>query len=236
MLDQVLLNAELRPLNAWQRIARVLEVFSGQYGEDRVLLSSSFGAGSAVLLRIVADVAPGFAVHFIDTGYHFPQTLAYRDELLVRLGLRLVTLCADEAARTHLRDELGAEPFVRNAERCCATHKVAPLRHALTGRAAWISGLRRAQTAWRAGLDFVEPAAEGRWKIQPLLDWSREDCEALFRERDLPRHPLEREGYPSIGCAPCTRPCGDSRDERAGRWAGQEKTECGLHLPGRGLS
>jgi phosphoadenosine phosphosulfate reductase len=195
----------------------------------RLAVVSSFGADSAMLLALVAEIDPGVPVLFLDTAMHFPETLAYRDELTARLGLTDVRSVAPDAREVAYRDPRGdLHLFV--PDDCCALRKVAPLQRALAPFAAWASGRRRDQAATRRGLAFVE-TVDGRRKFNPLADWPAERVAAELARRNLPRHPLVARGYPSIGCAPCTRPVRPGEDARAGRWAGHAKTECGIHRP-----
>ena len=195
----------------------------------RFAVVSSFGADSAMLLALVAEIDPGVPVLFLDTGKHFPETLAYRDDLVARLGLTDIRAIGPDPAQLAARDPLGdLHRYI--PDDCCAIRKVAPLRHALAPFAAWATGRRRQQAATRAALPFVE-TVDGRRKYNPLADWSAERIAAELARRDLPRHPLVARGFLSIGCAPCTRAVRPGEDARAGRWAGHAKTECGIHRP-----
>ncbi|MDP3800775.1 phosphoadenylyl-sulfate reductase [Brevundimonas sp.] len=195
---------------------------------------SSFGAEAAVLLSLVARIAPSTPVVFLDTGMHFLQTLAYRKALSERLGLtdiRLVTPAAKERADLDPRDELWrADP-----DACCDLRKVKPLARALVGLDALITGRKRHQTAERASLQPFE-LFEDRVRINPLHDWSEERLNDWFDAGDLPRHPLSEQGYRSIGCWPCTRAVEAGEESRLGRWSGAAKTECGIHLGRRALA
>ena len=196
----------------------------------RIALVSSFGAESAVLLHMVSQIAPDLPVIFVDTGKLFGETLRYRERLQRILGLTNIIAVEPDPVRLAAEDPKGAL-WRDNPDRCCFLRKVLPLEDALAPFSAWISGRKRYQGADRARLPRVE-AVDGRIKINPLADWSRADVAAYFAAHDLLRHPLEADGYVSIGCMPCTdrlRP-GDA-DVRAGRWRGREKTECGIHLP-----
>lgn len=193
----------------------------------RIALVSSFGAESAVLLHLVAQVDPGLPVLFLDTGKLFDQTLAYRDALVARLGLSDLRVLRPDPARLAALDEAGTLWF-RDADACCALRKVAPLQRGLAPFAAWINGRKRFQAGTRSALPLVE-AAEGRLKFNPLADWSEADLATYAARHELPPHPLLAEGYASIGCASCTRPVAAGEAARAGRWSGQEKLECGIH-------
>lgn len=194
---------------------------------------SSFGAESAVLLHLIASVDPSVPVLFLDTGKHFAETLAYRDALAARLGLNLVVLTpdADELAK---RDENGLR-WSYDPDGCCEIRKVRPLEKALTNYDASFTGRKAFQSSTRANLPRFEvdtSDAAGRLKINPLIDWDAGQIEAYFIAHDLPRHPLIAQGYPSIGCSPCTSQVAPGEDPRSGRWKGWDKTECGIHKPG----
>ena len=198
----------------------------------RVAVTSSFGADSAVLLSLVADVDPGIPVLFLDTGFHFGATLMYRRQLTEHLGL---TDVRDVVPRqTVLQQALrhGAGLYQRDPDLCCAQRKVAPLDAALEDFDGWATGVRRDQTAERATTPVVQTVHRGARilvKIAPLATWTTDQVHRYMTSRDLPQHPLVAAGYPSIGCAPCTLPVADGQDARAGRWADSTKTECGLH-------
>lgn len=194
---------------------------------------SSFGAESAVLLHLIAQVDPKVPVLFLDTGKHFPETLAYRDLLVERLGLNLVVLTPDPEDLAK-KDETGLR-WSYDPDGCCEIRKVRSLEKALAGFDASFTGRKAFQAKTRANLPRFEvdtSDAQGRLKINPLIDWSAEDIAAYFAAHDLPRHPLIAQGYPSIGCSPCTSQVADGEDPRSGRWKGWDKTECGIHKPG----
>ncbi len=195
----------------------------------RAAVVSSFGADSVALLHLVAQVVPEAPVIFLDTGHLFPETLAYRDELVARLGLTDVRTMHPDPADLAQKD---AENFLwaSDPDACCHIRKVLPLAKALRGFDAWISGRKAFQAATRAALPLFE-ADSGRVKINPLVRWSAADIEAYLAKHDLPRHPLVAQGYPSIGCIPCTSKIRPGEDPRAGRWRGRAKTECGIHAP-----
>lgn len=207
--------------------AAVNEIFPG-----RIAVVSSFGTESAVLLDLVAQVNRATPVIFLDTGKHFPETLAYRDALVARLGLTDVRSIAPAADDLAWADQDGTL-WRRSPDLCCELRKVLPLERALSGFSAWINGRKRFQGGQRRHLGLFE-AADSRIKVNPLATWNTADLARAFVARDLPRHPLGAQGYPSIGCAPCTSKPGDDEGDaragsRAGRWAGSDKTECGIH-------
>ncbi len=202
--------------------------------QPRIAASSSFQTQSLPLLHLISRVCPELPVIFLDTGFHFPETLAFRDEIVTRFGLNLVIACPDLNPKDFLA-VYGADIHDRDPDLCCYHNKVEPMQRALDGMVAWVAGVRRDQTANRLGLRYLAPQISGVIKIHPLLDWTAADVETYRHCHALPAHPLEVLGYPSIGCAPCTAPVFNvdaSGDVRAGRWAGKGKTECGLHLDG----
>jgi phosphoadenosine phosphosulfate reductase len=193
----------------------------------RVAVVSSFGVESAVILSLVSEVDSATPVIFLETGKHFPETLAYRDKLARRLKLSDVRDIKPDAIELVANDPAG-DLWQRDTDACCGIRKVVPLSRALSNFDAWITGRKRHHGAERVNLALVE-ASEGRFKINPLADWSSEEIAADFQAQNLPVHPLALEGYRSIGCAPCTRRTQDGEDARAGRWSGTDKTECGIH-------
>jgi phosphoadenosine phosphosulfate reductase len=206
----------------------VREAFPG-----RIALVSSFGAESAVLLHMVSQVDPETPVIFLDTDKLFPETLAYRDTLVARLGLTDVRAIRPLAGDVRSLDPRGTLNET-NPDLCCRFRKVEPLERALRGFQAWITGRKQYQGAGRAALPTIE-TADWRIKVNPLATWNPLRIEAYLAAHDLPRHPLVAVGFPSIGCAPCTAPVtGDAKDPRAGRWAGLDKTECGIHWTANG--
>lgn len=189
---------------------------------------SSFGAESAALLHLIAEEKSDLPVVFLETGQHFFQTLQYRSQLNAKLGLtdvRLVTPDAAEKADLDARDDL----WKTDADACCDLRKTRPLARATTGFTALITGRKRYQNAVRADLQPFE-VLDGVLRVNPLANWTAETVEDHLVAHDLPRHPLVEQGYLSIGCHTCTRPVETGEDDRAGRWAGQDKTECGIHV------
>jgi phosphoadenosine phosphosulfate reductase len=222
--DVIRLNNLFRGQDAAEVVASVIG--AGLLGETAIV--SSFGAESAVLLHLVSHVAPDMPVLFLDTGKHFPETLAYRDELAAKLGLNIVNLTPDP-------DDLAAKDATElrwsyDPDGCCEIRKVKPLEKALADFDTSITGRKGFQASTRTGLPRFElDGTTGRLKFNPLANWSRADLDAYFEAHDLPRHPLEAEGYPSIGCSPCTSKVKPGEDPRSGRWRGWDKTECGIH-------
>ena len=195
----------------------------------RIALVSSFGTEAAVLLHMTAEIDPATPVIFLDTGKLFGETLTYRDLLKRRLGLKDVRSVTPNPDRAKSPDPLG-NLWARNPDLCCFVRKVEPLRHALEGFDAWITGRKRYQGGAREELRHIEAMA-GRVKINPLAAWHKRDIDAYFAAHDLPRHPLEGDGFKSIGCMPCTERVAPGEGMRSSRWNGTDKTECGIHLP-----
>ncbi|PLK26379.1 phosphoadenylyl-sulfate reductase [Novosphingobium sp. TH158] len=228
--DAVRLNRLFKGTDTADMLATVLR--ERMAGELAVV--SSFGAESAVLLHLVARVDPATPVLFLDTGKHFPETLAYRDELVAHLGLTGIEVLSPDMDLLKARDENGLR-WSYDPDGCCEIRKVQPLARALERFDASITGRKGFQSATRAGLPRFEidnSDAQGRLKINPLADWAADDLAAYFQTHGLPPHPLVEQGYPSIGCSPCTHKVAEGEDPRSGRWKGWDKTECGIHVPG----
>jgi phosphoadenosine phosphosulfate reductase len=219
------LNARFAGVDAGTMLAELFR--EGELG--RVAVVSSFGTESAVLLHLVATADPSVPVVFVDTLKMFPETLAYRETLGELLGLTNSTVVAPDPAVIAAKDENGLR-WSWDPDGCCEIRKVEPLARAKRGLDAWISGRKAFQSVTRENLPRFE-IEDGRLKINPLGDWTKDDLEAYFDAHDLPRHPLEEQGYLSVGCAPCTSKVLPGEDPRAGRWRGWDKTECGIHSP-----
>jgi len=217
------LNAQLRDAHP----SEILRAAMAEYG-GRIALVSSFGAESAVLLHLAAQVDPGVPVLFLDTGMLFGQTLDYRKTLVARLGLTDVRDLRPQYQDLATQDP-SANLYKTDTDACCNIRKVLPLDRALADFDAWITGRKRFHGGARLRLAVVE-TGEGKIKFNPLANWSRAELDAYIAEHDLPPHPLVAFGYPSVGCWPCTNPVEEGEDVRAGRWAGSEKTECGIHV------
>jgi phosphoadenosine phosphosulfate reductase len=227
--DAIALNRRFRGADTREMLETVLK--GGLAG--RVAIVSSFGAESAVLLHLVASVDPSTPVLFLETGKHFSETLAYRDLLVTRLGLTGLTNLVPDPALLAGKDESGLR-WSYDPDGCCEIRKILPLAAALTRFDATLTGRKAFQSSTRANLPRFEidtSDAFGRLKINPLIDWSAEELSAYIAEHDLPPHPLVAQGYPSIGCSPCTNTVGPGEDPRSGRWKGWDKVECGIHSP-----
>ena len=193
-----------------------------------IALSSSFQTQSLPLLHMAMQVMPDIRVFFLNTGYHFWDSLIFREQLAREMNMNVIDLYRDQRWDV-FRRRFGRELPAVDPNLCCYIHKVQPMQEALAGLKAWITGIRRDQTKVRAQAHILELQEDGLLKVNPLLNWKKADVEAYRAAHNLPEHPLLRKGYRSIGCAPCTRPVQAGEDERAGRWAGSGKTECGLH-------
>jgi phosphoadenosine phosphosulfate reductase len=198
---------------------------------DWLAVMSSFGAESALLLAFVAEAERDMKVLFLNTGKHFPQTLAYRRELADVLGLSNVEDIGPSPEQVSDRDPTG-ELWAFDPDACCKLRKVEPLNVASLPYDVLVTGRKRGQAATRAAMEIVEERGDGQIRINPLAFWSAQDIAAEMQRRALPPHPLVAEGYLSIGCAPCTRPVDGHEDARSGRWSGLNKTECGIHVAG----
>lgn len=217
------LDAELRHAHPSTVLAAAIEMYG-----DRLALVSSFGAESAVLLHMAAQLKPDIPVLFLDTGMLFGQTLDYRKSLAAKLGLTNV-----RDLRPRYQDLAVTDPegklWETDTDACCDLRKVQPLDRALAEYDAWITGRKRFHGGARLSLPVVEQAGD-QVKFNPLANWGKAELEAYAAEHDLPAHPLVAQGFPSIGCWPCTQPATEGDDVRAGRWKGSQKSECGIHL------
>ena len=224
---------ELRP-----KLARIAdELAAYEAAGKRLFATSSFQTNSVLLLHVLARFAPQVPVYFLNTGFHFPETLAFRRQLARDLGLDIRQLYSP-VSRVQQKDACGRLLFTSDPDRCCHLNKVLPLEPVIAENDVWISGVRAAQSANRAAMGRTATGRRGIARFHPVIDWSSRDVYRYLSAHALPAHPLEVEGYHSIGCAPCTRrltdqpDLGGELDDRDGRWAGMKKTECGLHLGG----
>ncbi|HAM48846.1 MAG TPA: phosphoadenylyl-sulfate reductase [Alphaproteobacteria bacterium] len=206
----------------------LLRVMTQQEFPGRIAVVSSFGAESAILLHLLAQVDPTVPVLFLNTGKLFGETMRYRDRLQERLGLTDLRAIGPHPAD---RDKLDPDGVLwsQNPDACCDFRKTVPLSRALEGFDAWITGRKRFQTQERADMAPVEQVKD-KFRINPLSNWTQQDLDAYMKDHRLPAHPLVREGYLSIGCMACTSKVAPGEDPRAGRWRGQDKNECGIHL------
>jgi phosphoadenosine phosphosulfate reductase len=204
----------------------ILEWAVATFGE-RFCITSSMA--DAVLAHLASQVAPGIDVVFLDTGYHFPETVGTADAVGATMDVTLIPITPVQSVAEQ-DAEYGPELFKRDPDLCCALRKVKPLTESLAGYEAWATGLRRAETHNRVIAPVVGwDAKKGKVKVSPLARWTDDDVEQYVAEHGVLVNPLVYDGYPSIGCAPCTRRVAPGDDPRSGRWAGTAKTECGIH-------
>ena len=197
----------------------------------RLMMSTAFGKSGMAILHMVKETCPELPVYFLDTGFHFAETLAYFDDLKSRWKLNLIAK-KPRVFGVEFTEKFGDKLYETDPDRCCHRNKVEPFRE-LFGDGGqyqgWIAGVRRDQSSTRAGAESIELMEGNLIKVQPMAFWTKAEVERYLEEHDVPLHPLFAKGYPSIGCEPCTRPATDPNDERSGRWAQKAKTECGLH-------
>jgi phosphoadenosine phosphosulfate reductase len=217
------LDRALRNASPVEVIATALQTV----GRDHLALVSSFGTESAALLKVMAEVDPAIPVVFLDTGWLFEETLAYRDTLTAALGLRDVRSVKPLEATLN-REDPERELWFSDPDACCRIRKVEPLARALKPFSAWINGRKRFQGGLRAQIPVVEQDG-ARLKFNPFANVSREEIDAIYARANLPPHPLLKSGYLSVGCMPCTSRTSPDEEVRAGRWRGRAKTECGIH-------
>lgn len=213
-LEQI--NKTLSTAHNDVRIAHILN----KYGE-KALITTSFGTTSALMIHMISRIRPNHPIHFIDTGYLFPETLEYKNQLIERYGVNVVDHIPDK--KKHQITRIG-KLWKSNPDLCCHYNKVEPLEKIKAGHKVWISGLIGYQNNYRSGLEILQEK-DDIYRYYPLIDWTPEMVDDYFESFGLPRHPLERFGFDSIGCTHCTKR-GNGRD---GRWDDTSKTECGLH-------
>jgi phosphoadenosine phosphosulfate reductase len=193
-------------------------------------MATAFGAEGCCIIHMLAEIQPNVRIFNLETGYQFKETLALRERIKERYGIE-VEYIRPELTVADYEEEHGGPLYVHRPDQCCYDRKILPLRRAVKGYAAWISSIRRDQTDHRKVADVVQWDAKFNLvKVNPLLTWMRGDVWGFITRHNIPYNELHDQGYPSIGCWPCTRPVGDGDDERAGRWAGTAKKECGLHV------
>jgi phosphoadenosine phosphosulfate reductase len=215
---------------------REILAWAFEYVPD-LAIGTSFQMGGLANIFIARDVVDPVRVLFLETGFHFPETLAFRDKLIEEWGIEVIetkpTLGPERQAR-----EIHPELYRVDPDQCCYLNKVLPMEAALEDLGGWVTGVRRDQSPSRVNTQIfeIQELTSGKviWKINPQAGWTRAQIEEFVRDHDIPRHPLYDKGYVSIGCAPCTRPVEEGEDERAGRWDGFDKAECGIHAMGNG--
>jgi phosphoadenosine phosphosulfate reductase len=196
----------------------------------RLTMATAFGAEGCCILHMLAEIEPGVRIFNLDTGYQFAETLEVRDRIKERYGIE-VELARPELSVAEYEAEHGGPMYRHRPDQCCHDRKILPLRRAVQGYDAWISSIRGDQTAHRAAASVVQWDAKfSLVKVNPLLYWTKGDVWAFIMRHEVPYNRLHDQGYPSIGCWPCTSPVREGDDERAGRWAGSCKKECGLHV------
>ncbi len=210
------LNQKYEQMSVEDRITSVYHDF------DKVLFTSSFGTSAAILLHLISKLKPEQKVHFIDTTYHFAETISYRDQLTEQLSLNLENVLPADWKNAFTRDD---QTWTKDPDLCCSINKVEPLDSLKPNYEVWMSGLMRFQNTERKSRKIFEKKGN-LLKFHPIIDLSEEEQKAYFEVNNLPKHPLEKAGYHSIGCAQCTF----KGKGRSGRWGNSAKTECGLHL------
>jgi phosphoadenosine phosphosulfate reductase len=204
---------------------------------ENLAIATSFQSSGLVILHIARSIRPEVPVLFLDTGFHFPETLEFRDRIATEWGINVMSLRGTHGSAKQQAKTYGPGLYKSDPDKCCFINKVEPLQRALAQHEAWVSGLRRDQSPSRAGTQILEPQMlpdDGEvLKIHPLAHWTRDDVADYVTEHNIPTHPLLEKGFASIGCWPCTRAIRSEEDERAGRWEGFTKTECGIHSFGK---
>ncbi|MFK5998690.1 MAG: phosphoadenylyl-sulfate reductase [Rhodobacterales bacterium] len=231
-ISHITVDERVEMLNGFYRHHAAIPVLRHALSDPivgKTALVSSFGAESVVLLHMLSVIKPETPVIFIDTEMLFPETLAYQQEVAKKLGLLDVRVIKANEIAVKERDPFG-RLHLADPDACCALRKLEPLKNALSGFDAWITGRKRFQAGTRVALDLFENEENKRIKINPLAHWRKPDLHDYIINNNLPRHPLVAKGYPSIGCAPCTSKVKDGENERAGRWRGLNKIECGIHF------
>ncbi|MFN2389194.1 MAG: phosphoadenylyl-sulfate reductase [Actinomycetota bacterium] len=205
---------------------------------DRLAVATSFQSSGLVILHMLRSIRPDIPVLFLDTGFHFAETMEFRTHIRDLWDLKLVDVRGAHGSPAAQAARYGPELYRTDPERCCFINKVEPLQAALEDFDGWMSGIRRDQSPLRADTPIVEaqmlPSGNEVLKIHPLARWGKDDVQSYLRLHEIPTHPLLENGYRSIGCTPCTRPVSGSDDDRAGRWESFSKTECGIHTFGKG--
>jgi phosphoadenosine phosphosulfate reductase len=210
----------------FEQIKRKIEEY--KEGGKKIFTSSSFQTHSIPLLHIISRIDPTIPVYFLNTGYHFPETFAFRDQVVELLNLNLIDLKPDTPKNMQL-DTQGKLLFTSDPDHCCYLNKTQPMEQVLLRFDVWINGIRAEQNSFRSGLKTEELAKHDVVRFHPLIGWSSKNIYDYRKEFNLPEHPLESEGYFSIGCEPCTRKLDLEMQDREARWYGLNKTECGIN-------
>ncbi len=231
MTSATILPIDWTGTNARLADARPQEILRWAVDEfhPRLTMATAFGPEGCVILHMLSEIEPRVRVFNLDTGYQFPETLELRDRIADRYGIEVELVRASGTVAEYEAANDGPVHGI-DPDRCCRDRKLTPLRSAVAGYDAWISAIRADQSRDRSRADVVGWDAKfGLAKINPLLRWTKRDVWAFIVANDVPYNPMHDRGFPSIGCWPCTKAVGQGDDDRAGRWAGQAKTECGLH-------
>lgn len=219
------INAQLEGKSPQEILRWAVDAF-----HPKLAMATAFGPEGCCLLHMIAEIEPSVYVFNLETGYQFPETLALRERIQERYGLT-VNLIRPEQTVAEYEADHGGPLYVHRPDQCCHDRKNLPLRRALNGYQAWVSAIRRDQTSHRAAAQVVQWDTKFElMKVNPLLGWTKKDVWAFVAEHNVPYNPLHDQGFPSIGCWPCTRAVEEGSDERSGRWAGTAKKECGLHV------
>jgi len=200
-----------------------------QYEQEgkKLFATSSFQTHSIVLLHIISRISPKTPIYFINTGFLFPETIKYKDLLAKEFGLNILDV-KSSIPKSQQKDSFGNLLFASDPDYCCFLNKIQPLDSILAENDVWINGVRGDQTEVRKAMNVEEKSKFGTIRFHPMLDWTKQEIYAYIKEHQLPKHPLDKKGYMSIGCEPCTRKV-ILGDERSSRWYGLNKTECGLN-------
>jgi phosphoadenosine phosphosulfate reductase len=209
-------------------VFKILKWTKKTFGNN-VAMTTAFGYGGVVLLHHVLKIIPDLKVYFIDTGFHFKETIDFCNRIIDEWNLNL-EIIKPTVLKTELEKKIGDSPYKLNPDLCCHYCKVEPLLRVLHNHSAWLSGLRRDQSRTRAEIEIIEMDGRGTIKIYPLAHWTKEQTWKYIKKNNLPYHPLHDKDYLSIGCKPCTKPIKAGGDERDGRWPDMQKLECGIHL------
>ncbi len=224
-IDLPALNERMRSMSA----SEILKFAIQELFKNQICIVSSFGAESVILLDLIAKIDAELPVIFLNTGKLFGETLRYRDRLQERLGLTDVRAIGPHPNDVKEKDPMGGL-WGTNTDACCHIRKVLPQDRAIAGFEAVITGRKRFQTGDRGTMDVLELNPDGKYRLNPLANWDLKQLEAYILDHDLPRHPLVKDGYLSIGCMPCTSRVSNQDGYRSGRWAGTDKDECGIHI------
>ena len=202
-------------------------IWASEKYKDDLCLTSSFQTQSVPLLYLVSKIIPETPILFLDTGFHFSETLAFRDQLIDQFGLNVINI-ETGMGHDHFKFKYG-NLYEVDPDLCCHINKTEPLQKELEKYKAWIAGVRGDQTENRSNLEVVNELENGIVKICPIINWTSKELWTFHNQNNLPSHPLFSKGYMSVGCAPCTRPMASEGNERSGRWTNNCKTECGIH-------